>query len=108
MGRMYGNGKGISSSAIPWRRAPPTWLKMKTEDVVDHIAKLAKKGPTSTLETSGVLGSFTLETSVILRSDTLPDWYHSEGLFRYSSGKNTLVSSREDVKLHSFRVYFSG
>jgi len=46
MGRMYGKGKGISSSAIPYRRRPPTWLKMKTEDICDHICKLAKKGLT--------------------------------------------------------------
>eukprot|EP00747_Dinoflagellata_sp_TGD_P117646 gnl/TRDRNA2_/TRDRNA2_172650_c0_seq11.p1 gnl/TRDRNA2_/TRDRNA2_172650_c0~~gnl/TRDRNA2_/TRDRNA2_172650_c0_seq11.p1 ORF type:complete len:152 (+),score=36.75 gnl/TRDRNA2_/TRDRNA2_172650_c0_seq11:80-535(+) len=46
MGRMYGKGKGMSSSAIPYRRRAPTWLKMKTEDVCDHICKLAKKGLT--------------------------------------------------------------
>merc|ERR1712070_671791 len=42
----YGKGKGISSSATPYRRKPPSWLKMKPEDVCDHIAKLAKKGLT--------------------------------------------------------------
>lgn len=41
---MYGKGKGIATSAIPYKRTPPTWLKMKSEDVVDHICKLAKKG----------------------------------------------------------------
>eukprot|EP00928_Gymnodinium_smaydae_P063664 TRINITY_DN4717_c0_g2_i4.p1 TRINITY_DN4717_c0_g2~~TRINITY_DN4717_c0_g2_i4.p1 ORF type:complete len:152 (+),score=36.42 TRINITY_DN4717_c0_g2_i4:167-622(+) len=46
MGRMYGKGKGISSAACPYRRRPPTWLKLKTEDVCDHICKLAKKGLT--------------------------------------------------------------
>ena len=44
MGRMYGKGKGIASSAIPWRRRAPAWLKLKPEDIVDHIQKLAKKG----------------------------------------------------------------
>merc|ERR1712139_196158 len=39
-------GKGMSSSALPYRRRAPTWLKMKTEDVSDHICKLAKKGLT--------------------------------------------------------------
>merc|ERR1719238_511564 len=43
---MYGPGKGMSSSALPYRRRPPTWLKMKPEEVVEHIAKLAKKGLT--------------------------------------------------------------
>eukprot|EP00921_Rhytidocystis_pertsovi_P023325 GHVQ01037237.1.p1 GENE.GHVQ01037237.1~~GHVQ01037237.1.p1 ORF type:complete len:152 (+),score=19.05 GHVQ01037237.1:214-669(+) len=46
MGRMYGKGKGISSSALPYRRRPPTWLKIKAGDVEQHIAKLAKKGQT--------------------------------------------------------------
>merc|ERR1740130_1020633 len=43
---MYGKGKGISSSAHPFRRRAPTWVKMKPEDAIDHIAKLAKKGLT--------------------------------------------------------------
>lgn len=46
MGRMYGKGSGISSSALPYRRRPPTWLKIKPQDIEDHIAKLAKKGQT--------------------------------------------------------------
>ena len=46
MGRMYGKGKGIASSAIPYKRTPPSWLKMKPDDAVDHICKLAKKGLT--------------------------------------------------------------
>ena len=46
MGRMYGKGKGIATSAIPYKRTPPSWLKMKPDDVSDHICKLAKKGLT--------------------------------------------------------------
>ncbi|PFH35701.1 ribosomal protein RPS13 [Besnoitia besnoiti] len=46
MGRMYGPGKGMSARALPWRRKPPTWLKIKASDVEEHIAKLAKKGQT--------------------------------------------------------------
>ncbi|KAJ3202219.1 ribosomal 40S subunit protein S13, partial [Clydaea vesicula] len=37
-------GKGISSSALPYRRTPPSWLKTTPEEVVDSICKLAKKG----------------------------------------------------------------
>jgi len=44
MGRMYGKGKGISSSACPYRRRAPAWLKMRPEEVSEHICKLAKKG----------------------------------------------------------------
>ena len=46
MGRMHSNGKGISKSARPYRRTPPSWLKTSAEDVESHICKLAKKGMT--------------------------------------------------------------
>jgi len=46
MGRLLSKGKGISSSALPYSRAPPAWLKTTPEQVVDHICKLAKKGAT--------------------------------------------------------------
>ncbi|CCM02174.1 uncharacterized protein FIBRA_04252 [Fibroporia radiculosa] len=46
MGRMHAPGKGISSSALPYRRAPPSWLKTTNEDVIEHITKLARKGLT--------------------------------------------------------------
>lgn len=46
MGRMHSNGKGISSSAIPYSRTPPAWLKTSPDAVVDQICKLAKKGAT--------------------------------------------------------------
>jgi len=46
MGRMHSGGKGISSSAIPYSRQPPAWLKTTPEQVVDQICKLAKKGAT--------------------------------------------------------------
>lgn len=46
MGRLHSKGKGISSSAIPYSRSPPAWLKTTPEQVVDQICKLAKKGAT--------------------------------------------------------------
>jgi len=46
MGRMHSGGKGISNSAIPYRRTPPSWLKISAHEVVDHVCKLAKKGLT--------------------------------------------------------------
>lgn len=36
--------KGISSSALPYRRTPPSWLKITPQEVCDQICKLAKKG----------------------------------------------------------------
>ncbi|KAL0484654.1 ribosomal protein S13 [Acrasis kona] len=44
MGRLHGVGKGISQSVIPFKRTPPSWLKITTEEVDDKICKLARKG----------------------------------------------------------------
>ncbi|CAO3626536.1 unnamed protein product [Cunninghamella echinulata] len=46
MGRMHTPGKGISGSALPYRRTPPSWVKTTPEEVVDMICKNAKKGLT--------------------------------------------------------------
>ena len=46
MGRLHAPGKGISSSALPYRRTPPTWMKTQPSEVIDQICKLAKKGLT--------------------------------------------------------------
>ncbi|KAJ2161282.1 ribosomal 40S subunit protein S13 [Coemansia sp. RSA 552] len=44
MGRMYTPGKGISKSAIPYRRTPASWVKATPEDVCEQVCKLARKG----------------------------------------------------------------
>lgn len=44
MGRMHSNGKGISKSSLPYKRNPPSWLKVGSREVCDQICKLAKKG----------------------------------------------------------------
>jgi small subunit ribosomal protein S13e len=46
MGRLHSKGKGISSSALPYSRSAPAWLKTTPDQVVDQICKLAKKGAT--------------------------------------------------------------
>lgn len=46
MGRLHSNGKGISKSALPYSRAPPAWLKVTPDQLVDQICKLARKGAT--------------------------------------------------------------
>jgi small subunit ribosomal protein S13e len=35
-----------ASSALPYIRAPPSWLKTTPDDVEEHICKLARKGLT--------------------------------------------------------------
>ena len=44
MGRMYGQGKGISKSSMPYKKVPPRWLTIESSDVTKHIETLAKKG----------------------------------------------------------------
>src|SRR4051812_28143957 len=44
MGRMHSRGKGIAASALPYKRAPPSWLKVSASEVSEHIVKLARKG----------------------------------------------------------------
>jgi small subunit ribosomal protein S13e len=46
MGRMHSNGKGISRSSLPYRRHPPSWCKIESEQVKEEIFKYAKKGLT--------------------------------------------------------------
>jgi len=46
MGRMHSGGKGITKSALPYKRTPPSWLKTTSAQVEDHVCKLAKKGLT--------------------------------------------------------------
>uniref|UniRef100_A0A8C6RP57 Small ribosomal subunit protein uS15 n=1 Tax=Nannospalax galili TaxID=1026970 RepID=A0A8C6RP57_NANGA len=46
MGRMQAPGKDLSQSALPYRRSVPTWLKLTSDDVMEQIYKLAKKGLT--------------------------------------------------------------
>ena len=46
MGRMHAPGKGISKSARPYKRTPPSWCKVSAEEVNEHVCKLAKKGYT--------------------------------------------------------------
>ncbi len=44
MGRMYGRGKGISKSSIPYKKKSPRWLNVDSTEVVRQIEALAKKG----------------------------------------------------------------
>ena len=46
MGRLHSNGKGISSSALPYVRSAPQWVKASPEDVIEQISRLARKGMT--------------------------------------------------------------
>jgi Flp pilus assembly protein TadB len=43
---MHSGGKGITKSALPYKRSPPSWLKTTPQQVEDQVCKLAKKGLT--------------------------------------------------------------
>jgi len=44
MARMYGKGKGISRSALPFKRSVPTWCKTPATDIVKTILQFSRKG----------------------------------------------------------------
>jgi small subunit ribosomal protein S13e len=44
MGRMHAPGKGISKSARPYKRTPPSWCKASAADVEEQVCMYAKKG----------------------------------------------------------------
>ncbi|XP_078441671.1 small ribosomal subunit protein uS15-like [Wolffia australiana] len=46
MGRMHSRGKGISGSALPYKRTPASWVKTSPQDVEGSITRFAKKGLT--------------------------------------------------------------
>ncbi|KAF5096476.1 hypothetical protein D0Z00_002766 [Geotrichum galactomycetum] len=46
MARLHSKGKGMSSSATPYSRQAPSWLKLTPDSVVEQITKYARKGLT--------------------------------------------------------------
>jgi len=46
MGRMHSKGKGMSSSAIPYKRTPPAWNKTTAAEVNTQVCQFARKGYT--------------------------------------------------------------
>lgn len=43
---MKGKGKGISGTALPYKRRAPKWITMSPSAVNEMIVKVAKKGLT--------------------------------------------------------------
>mmetsp|Transcript_12871 Transcript_12871/g.32490 ORF Transcript_12871/g.32490 Transcript_12871/m.32490 type:complete len:152 (-) Transcript_12871:254-709(-) len=44
MGRMHSKGKGMSKSALPYKKSSPSWVKATAHEVTENIIKLARKG----------------------------------------------------------------
>ena len=83
MGRMHSNGKGISKSALPYKRSPPSWLKVTASQVEDHVCKLAKKG----LTPSQVFNNFKVSEMLLFIFICLLDWCHPERFQWYCPGE---------------------
>ena len=43
---MYGKGKGLSDSAIPYKRSAASWFKTTTQEINKEVCSLATKGMT--------------------------------------------------------------
>ena len=41
---MHSQGKGISRSTLPYKKAPPSWCMAGAKNISEEIIKLAKKG----------------------------------------------------------------
>lgn len=85
MGRLHSKGKGISSSAIPYSRNPPAWLKTTPEQVVEQICKLARKGATPSqigviLRDSHGIAQVKVVTGMFLVSWRLQMWKKKYGV----------------------------
>ena len=73
MGRMYGQGKGRSRSAKPYKKSAPSWQKQSSEEVVESVCSMAKKGMTpsqigvSLRDTMGIGQSRAVTSNRVLR-----------------------------------------
>ncbi|GLT39540.1 hypothetical protein SLA2020_137240 [Shorea laevis] len=115
MGRMHSRGKGISASALPYKRTPPSWLKISSQDVEESICKFAKKGLTPSQigviprDSHGVAQVKSVTGSKILRmlkahglAPEIPeDLYHHDQKI-YSKFRLILVESR----IHHLARYY--
>ena len=80
MGRMYTAGKGISASALPYRRNSPKWITMTPSAVCELINKLARKGFTLFLSSPLFIGLTPSQIGVILRDQHgIPQVCHLTG-----------------------------
>ncbi|GAG86575.1 unnamed protein product, partial [marine sediment metagenome] len=49
MARMHSRKKGKSGSTRPARREKPVWVELSSEEVVNEVVKLARKGVSQSL-----------------------------------------------------------
>ena len=96
MGRMHAPGKGISQSALPYRRTVPQWMKLTSDEVQDQIFKLAKKGLTPSQIGVILRDSFGVAQ---VRKIFIPAWLHK---WLISAGLETVLSHTEKSFIASY------
>jgi hypothetical protein len=60
MGRMHSKGKGMSGSALPYKRTPPSWLKVTSAEV--------RHSPVAHLQRDPAVGDHMYCSMVVLRA----------------------------------------
>ena len=85
---MHSGGKGIAKSSLPYKRTPPSWLKMTASQVEETVCKFAKKG----LTPSQVSNLYFSHSKVVISYLTsyytyAVDWCHFKRLKRCRSSK---------------------
>ena len=93
MGRMHTPGKGISKSARPYKRSPPSWQKVSPQDVEEHVCRLAKKGmaPSQVRERErNFIHVLAHDTHVHTHTHTYTRWYAeaAEVVRAHNAGSN--------------------
>ena len=108
MGRMHTPGKGMSGSALPYKRSAPSWLKITPTEVTEMIVKMAKKGMTPSQigvmlrDNQGIAQVSTVTNSKILRSfgqglAVLPEDLYC--LIKKAERAQALERNRKDIGL---------
>ena len=112
---MHTPGKGMSGSALPFKRSSPSWLKITSAEIGDIIAKLAKKGMTPSQigvllrDNHGVAQVSSVTNSKILRilkgqglAPTLPEDLYCLIKKAVSVRKHLEKNRKDKVRLNCF------
>ena len=107
MGRMFGPGKGMSSTTLPYKRRAPSWSKLKPVDLSEQFCKLAKKGMTPssigvTLRDSFDVAQVKMFTTIkflrILKKKGLAPYIPEDLFFLVKKGVSMQLSIEEPVE----------
>lgn len=92
--------KGISQSALPYRRSVPSWLKLNAEDVKEQIKKLGKKGMTPSQ-----IGEYATHTIPLRLCSTVLFQWAQTACWPFPSIRDERVSSAKRSKFIFARFF---